>query len=397
MKHMLRLLIFTFFYFSSLQSDFCREIIDDLKVIIHKVEAIEGELESVIPFPNQGGSFINQVYLVTTDKGEKLVLKVENPNWPKEKTLNEVTTLEYLDRHTSIPVPKVLAYENALNDSLIGYEYILMTCMKGNPLNHEFERIYANPELYRHVLEQLADILAELKNRPFFSLGSLKDSNTRDLKCPIDFANLGYDTACKDFSEYAHRWLTYYLKEMRFLKDSGHRNAIYFEKYIPEVERLLLSNLKLLNDSKEAFLFSHQDFVMKNILIENATITAVLDWEWSGTATPEFEYKTGCDFLKTHEDFTLFEAMLEKRGIPGFFDPPHATRQLFYRLMGELYTLISCFEWIEGKLEHSAKFLDQKLEQRRVRSAKDFDMQAYIKEVSLSLDQNFKQIKKELS
>lgn len=86
--------------------------------------------------------------------------------------------------------------------------------------------------------------------------------------------------------------------------------------------------------------------------------------------------------------------MLEKRGIPHFFDPPHSTRQFFYQLMGELYTLISCYEWMEGKLEHSAKFLNQKLEQRRIRSSKNFDIQTYVKEISLSLDQNFKIMKK---
>lgn len=395
MKYMLKLLVLILFCYESLHADFCQKIVDDLRIIIHRVESIEGELESIIPFPNQGGSFINQIYLITSDKGEKFVLKVENANWPKEKTLNEVTTLEYLNRYTSIPVPKVLAYESAISDSLIGYEYILMTCMNGNPLNHEFEKIYANRDTYHHVLEQLADILVELKQKPFPSIGSLKDPDAQCLKCPIDFANLGYDTPCNDFSEYAYRWLTYYLNEMKSLKDSGHQNAIYFEKYIPEIERLLLSsNFALLNDPRDIFQFCHQDFVMKNILIENATITAVLDWEWSGAATPEFENKTGCDFLKTPEDFTLFESMLEKKGISHFFDPPHSTRQSFYQLMGELYTLISCYEWVEGKLEHSAKFLNQKLEQRRIRSSKNFDMHAYVKEVSLSLDQNFKIMKK---
>lgn len=282
---MLKLFVLILFYYNSLYADFCQEIFDDLRVIIHKVESIEGELESIIPFPNQGGSFINQVYLVSTDKNEKLVLKVENANWPKEKTLNEVTTLEYLNRYTSIPVPRVLAYESAMSDSLIGYEYILMTCMKGNPLNHEFERIYTNPDLYHHVLEQLADILAELKKRPFFSIGSLKDPDTEGLKCPIDFANLGYDSPCNDFSEYAHRWLTYYLNEMKSLKDSGHQNATYFKKYIPEIEQLLLSNLALLNDPRDLFLFSHQDFVMKNILIEYKNYGSIrLGMEWNSYA-----------------------------------------------------------------------------------------------------------------
>jgi len=389
-------LIFFISCFSALQADYCQDIFDDLKVIIHGADGVDGELESVIPFPNQGGSFINQVYLICTDKGEQLVLKVENANWQKEKTLNEVLTLEYINRYTTIPVPKVLAYENAMDDSLINYEYILMTRMKGEPLNHEFERIYADKKTYHRVLEQLADILAELKQVPYSSIGSLKCPATLELKCPIDFVNLGKETPCASFSEYVRRWLNYYLGEMKVLKDSGHQNSSYFEKHIPQVEKLLSLDLLKLDNALETFPFSHQDFVMKNILVDGEMISAVLDWEWSGTAVSEFESKTGCDFLKTSEDRDLFNRLLAERGVFHFFDPPHEIRQLFYQLTGELYTLISCYEWIEGKLEHSAKFLDQKLEQRRIRASEDFDIRSYVEETSLSLDVHYNRLKQEL-
>ena len=88
--------------------------------------------------------------------------------------------------------------------------------------------------------------------------------------------------------------------------------------------------------------------------------------------------------------------MLEEKGIFNFFDPPSPARQIFYEAMGELYTLISCYEWIEGKLEHSAKFLDQKLEQRRVRTLKTFDMESYIFEITTLLDKHFLEINKDL-
>jgi hypothetical protein len=64
--------------------------------------------------------------------------------------------------------------------------------------------------------------------------------------------------------------------------------------------------------------------------------------------------------------------------------------------MGELYALISCYEWVEGKLEHSAKFLDQKLEQRRIRNSKNFDIRSYVNEISSSLDDHFNQLNQEL-
>jgi len=81
--------------------------------------------------------------------------------------------------------------------------------------------------------------------------------------------------------------------------------------------------------------------------------------------------------------------MLEQRGVFNFFDSPLPVRELFYQLMGELYSLISCYEWVEGKLEHSAKFINQKLEQRRVRNSNNFDMKAYVEEISTTLEKHF--------
>jgi aminoglycoside phosphotransferase (APT) family kinase protein len=370
-------------------TDLSREILKDLKIIFDKCEFIDGEPESVEVFPDQGGSFINQIYLVTTSKKDRFVLKIENPNWPKEKTQNEVTNLNYISRYTSIPVPKILAYETAIGSSLIGHEYILMTCMKGKPLNHEFDRIYQNPSAYHYVLSQLADYLAQLKKHQFPALGALSSSDSKSLKCPVDFANMGYTNPCTNFAEYATRWVHYYLKEMQHLKVSGHPNAVFFEKYIPMIEKLLLKDFSFLNRFDETFPFSHQDFVMKNILVDNDIVTAVLDWEWSGAAPSEFESKTGCDFLKEPQDYELFNALLEQKGVTNFFEPPNSNRQFFYQLMENLYSLISCYEWREGKLIHSAKFLNQKLEQRRVRNSKNFDMESYVTEICQSLDNVF--------
>lgn len=397
MKHLGKFLIIFVYFSRALLGDFSNHISDQVSLIIEETEGIYGKFERIIPFPDQGGSFINQIYLVYTDRDETFVLKVENLHWKSEKTINEVLTLNYVNQNTSIPVPKILAYKNAIHDSLIGCEYILMTNMKGLPLNHEFKRIYSNPVVYQHILEQLANILVELKKLSFPIIGSFTCLDNLNLQCPVDLINLGYNTPCISFSDYARRWLSYYLEEMKRLKFSGHTNSWYFEKYIPQVEQLLSSSyLDSLDEDGEIFLFSHQDFVMKNILIEDTTITAILDWEWSGTAPIELEAKSGCDFLKTDEDVSIFNSMLEQRGVFNFFDPPSPERQIFYEVMGELYTLISCYEWIEGKLEHSAKFLEQKLEQRRIRTLKTFDIESYISEITTSLDKHFLEINKGL-
>lgn len=232
-----------------------------------------------------------------------------------------------------------------------------------------------------HILEQLADILAELKQHKFAEIASI------DRKSPIDFSGLGYTTPCGSFSEYAKRWLAYYVAEMRRLHASGHPNAPYFANHIAPLEALLNSAfIEELGICEEEFFLSHQDFVMKNILVNGEKVSGILDWEWSGSAPREFEAKTGLDFLKTDQDKLLFNTLLEERGVFRFFDPPTTERQLFYQLIGRVYALISCYEWVSGKLEHSAKFLDQKLEQRMVRADTNFDMQAYVEKVSADIE-----------
>jgi aminoglycoside phosphotransferase (APT) family kinase protein len=370
----LSILLFSF----ALTAEFCQDIFD----------SIPGKLKEIVPFPNQGGSFVNQIYLVTTDEEEELVLKIENPNWEKVKTLNEVLNLQFIQSQTSIPAPKILAY--AETKELAGHEFILMTRMKGTPLNLQFEEIYADRNLYYEILSQLADILAELRSHAFTKIGNFK--NDSNFKSPIDFSRFE-EEPCPTFSAYARLWLADSIHEMKRLKNKGHRNGAYFEKHISQLEKLLESNyLSSLDLKGEIFPFSHQDFVMKNILVEGRTVTAVLDWEWSGFAPKEFEAKCGCDFLITEEDLILFDHLLKQKGVTDFFNPPPSNRQKFYQIMSEVYTLISCYEWIEGKLEHSAKFLDQKKMQRKIRATQNFDMQSFITNISDTLNQHINEI-----
>jgi hypothetical protein len=96
---------------------------------------------------------------------------------------------------------------------------------------------------------------------------------------------------------------------------------------------------------------------MKNILVLDDEVTAILDWEWSGSALMEIEPMTGFDFLLNEEDRLYFAKKLETLGVNDFFATPNSQRQLFFRLIGNVYTLVAFREWREGKLEHTAKIL----------------------------------------
>lgn len=361
-----------------------------LGAIINNCKELKGKYHEVKPLLDGGASFINSVYLITTEEGEELIIKIGNPIWKGYKTLNEVSALKFLKHNSTIPVPKVLFFENNAETSLIGAEYIIMPRINGKPLSAEINRLYEDKNKYHKVLDQLASVIAELKMHQFSNIGNFitsdEDSNKLKIGGIVDFAGYEIDNPCSCFSDYAKHALSYYVREMETLiKNDSQERGIYAH-FIPLLRNLMKTpDFQYLNLENDKFVFSHQDFVMKNILIQDDEVTAILDWEWSGSALSEIEPMTGFDFLLSDEDRAYFDEKLKALGVDNFFAKPNNTRQLFYRLIGDVYSLVAFREWREGKLEHTAKFLSQKLEQRKIRNNDSFDSEAFLNEVSQDL------------
>lgn len=359
-----------------------------LELMQFELPKVLDNFSTVSSLVDGGPSFINHVYLITLKDGQECIIKISNPIWKSDKTLNEVTALKFLKANTGLPVPAVLTYECNREKSPIGCEFIIMPRLPGKPLNNEIDRIYKNRETYHHILDQLAAHIAELKKIHFSHLGNFQLQNDDlEINGIVDFANYDVRTPCQTYSQYARHALKYYIQEMKALVFKGSPDAHIYLKYIPLLEEFLDSHTLENLDSEEPFVFSHQDFVMKNILVHEDNISAILDWEWSGSALPENESLTGFDFLRTEEDRAYFSNALSKHDIHNFFSKPPSPRQQFYRLLGDVYTLVAFREWKTGKLEHTAKFLSQKLEQRRIRSNPDFDYDAYIETITADLNQ----------
>ncbi len=67
----------------------------------------------------------------------RVILPVD-PKW--KKTLSEVATLKWVRMMTQLPIPEVLAY-GADRDNPIGFEWIIMEKMHGNPLADVWQKI----------------------------------------------------------------------------------------------------------------------------------------------------------------------------------------------------------------------------------------------------------------
>jgi predicted Ser/Thr protein kinase len=82
-----------------------------------------------IKFLAQGG--FNKVYIVSS-ADQEVVARVALPVMPKDKTLSEVAVLNWVRQNTSLPVPRVLAYD-ADRFNPIGFEWIAMEKAEGKP------------------------------------------------------------------------------------------------------------------------------------------------------------------------------------------------------------------------------------------------------------------------
>ncbi len=348
---------------------------DFLKLMNSELPSVIGEFSHVDILEDGGLSFINSVYLVHLKNGKELVIKIGNPIWKGNKTENEVVALKFLQANTTIPVPEVVAYESDISKSCIQNEYIVMNKMAGKPLSREIERIYKDKVAYHKVLDQLASAIVQLKAFHFKEIGNFKknDKNKLEIGGIVDFAEYEVEEPCKSYSQYALHAMKFYIKEMEQLVAKNSQDSKVYQKYIPLLKDFISATDFTSLDEQDVFVFSHQDFVMKNILVDDEGVTAVLDWEWSGSALMENESMTGFDFLLCEEDKHYFTEKLSEFGVDNFFDQPPLKRQLFYRLLGNVYTLVAFREWKEGKLEHTAKFLSQKLEQRKIRSDSSFE------------------------
>lgn len=373
------------------EQDLMRLMEAHMSTILKECPLIKGDFLQVRSLSDSGGSFINSVYLIDTSEQEELIIKIANPIWRGSKTLNEVTALRFLKKHSIIPVPDVYLFDNDLEHSLIGREYIIMPRLKGRPLNLEMPRLYQDRQSYYKVLEQLAASMGQLKQFRFSGIGNFRPNGLEQeisIAGIVDFAGYQVEAPCTCYAEYAKHALCYYISEMERLAEEGCQDAAIYRVYIPILKDLLMnsSSFDFLNQDEDVFAFSHQDFVMKNILVDGDVVTGIVDWEWSGSTLDEIEPMTGFDFLQTEEDRQFFKELLARQGLPHFFDPPPPSRELFYRLIGNVYSLVAFREWEEGKLEHTAKFLSQKLEQRKIRNHAQFDFDRFLLDLCRDLD-----------
>ena len=105
-----------------------------------------------------------------SDNGREYVFRVSLPLYPWYKTQAEVGTIQYIRRHTKIPVPVVYAFDSPANNDL-GYDWILMRKEAGVPYRTIAHLL--NIEKQKHIAPTIADWVHELSQLQFHEVCSL--------------------------------------------------------------------------------------------------------------------------------------------------------------------------------------------------------------------------------
>ncbi|KAK4647335.1 uncharacterized protein QC761_124550 [Podospora bellae-mahoneyi] len=260
----------------------------------------------------------SKLYAVDSIRG-KHIIRISLPVDPGNKTLGEVFTLRLVHRMTDIPVPKVIAWDETVNNEL-GFEWLLMEMMPGKLAYYRWRKM---TDTQKEILtKRVAEFHTQLLRcgnlgQGFRSIGTLgtgpnADYNTAVTPSPGPIVDSvffsgprsSYPVARGPF-ESSHDWLRAYLD----LIITEHTNALAKAKTDDDKEhaemvlRLARKLLRMVHKIFPSLVFPpehtvlwHDDLSLKNLLVDdNGRITGAIGWEcvstmprWMACQVPAF-------------------------------------------------------------------------------------------------------------
>ena len=256
----------------------------------------------------------NVVRFLHLDDVRQTVLVVRLPYRPAEgwtiewvnalasRMSSEVATMRYIATHTNIPVPHVIYNSVEPDGGGVGSPYMVMSRVDGMPLSSVWDNMEDTKR--EIILRQVIDILLELVFHRFDKIGALfqrdGDNATKQTWYVAPMTHSPDDNSISKaipsitFTSALDYWLAYANANLESIHNSnfGLSNKIYQYGHAWFMRSLIPA---LYNPSLDTagFPICPGDFHSQNIMIVDADtsprITAVIDWEFSGThATSSF-------------------------------------------------------------------------------------------------------------
>lgn len=186
------------------------------------------------------------------------------------------------------------------------------------------------------VVQQLAKVVGQMKKFTFNQIGGFEMKG--------DEIVIGRGSEGGPFDDY-RTYLETKL-ENQILKLKGNPIFQGFAKYAEDVKEIFETQFQIGDILKEPRIcFFHGDLSERNILVNESslTITAVLDWEWSGAYLQDEEWFESFEFTKDEEenDREVLKALLwaevKKCNVSTPADIPHfALRDSLYEILDSL-------------------------------------------------------------
>ncbi|KAK6834432.1 hypothetical protein PG987_009126 [Apiospora arundinis] len=260
-------------------------------------EHLDLESPCVVTFRASGA--LNRIYTVDSAKG-RYIMRVSLPVDPGYKTRGEISTLRFVRENTTIPVPKIIAYDDTSNNK-IGFEWILMEFISGQSLYYRWRKL--TMEQKTTLVQRVAELQAQLfQFRPIGSSVTLRGIGTlgtdsdkfdipgRIVSFPFVEGNCyDYDIPRGPFRS-SHDWLHSRLEIIRLQKLEEVESAEdEDDKEMAEAALEATNHLKSVlpkifppcqGYEAERTAIWHHDISEMNIMVdEDGTITGIVDWE----------------------------------------------------------------------------------------------------------------------
>ncbi|GAD92303.1 hypothetical protein MGG_10936 [Paecilomyces variotii No. 5] len=236
----------------------------------------------------------------STTEPLELVLRIAGDHVPRIKTENEAAILQWLRRNTSIPVPEVIAYDASLENPL-RREFIILNRCPGLPISDIYDSL--TPKQLESILQQLTQILKELHSHTFSSIGGsthVPGDPETVVPGPIldewfwfepdienhfppseSYTTINILGPFQSYTSYIAALVEKYIRTARI-----HRSLDFLRPLLPRLSAFIskLHEHAAALDNVSIRL-AHKDLHFANILYDPTTesISAVLDWEFSGT------------------------------------------------------------------------------------------------------------------
>lgn len=185
-----------------------------------------------------------------------LILKISSPGGAKEADI-----IRFVQRHTSIPTPRVIASDDGYGD-----RFLLMKRAEGKNLEVVWPTL--EPAQRRRIVKQLRSYISQL----------------RSLQSPHGPAVCSLNGAPLTDSRITGRGpVGPFPNEDAFNERLIETTATYDERAtLPEFRSRLRTD--------HAIVFTHGDIAPRNILVDGDTIVALLDWEQAGWYPEHWEF-----------------------------------------------------------------------------------------------------------